>query len=236
MPEADAQIARNVAQIRARIADAAQRSGRPADAVTLIAVTKYVSQERVPPLLQAGLRDLGESRPQALWEKSAALPADISWHLVGHLQRNKVDRTLACASLVHSVDRLRLLQTMEDWAASRGQTVDALLEVNASGDQAKHGFTPAEMPQIIDALPQYPHVQIGGLMTMASLQGGLDAARRDFSQLRELRDKLQRLCPSGIRLTELSMGMSRDFEVGIEEGATMVRIGTALFASPDDRP
>jgi PLP dependent protein len=221
------QIAENAAQVRGRIADAAARSGRTASQITLVAVTKYVSAETVRPLVAAGCVDLGESRPQQLWEKAAAL-ADlpIRWHLIGHLQRNKVRRTLPLATMIHSVDSPQLLTAIDEECS---RPLPVLLEVNTSGESAKHGFQPEMIERSLGELTGCRNVAIRGLMCMASFDGGLEAARRDFAALRLLRDRLRRNCPPGMTLDELSMGMSGDFEVAIEEGATIVRVGSALF-------
>jgi len=222
-------IAENVACIRERIARAAQRSGRPSERITLVAVTKYVSAEMVRPLVAAGCRELGESRPQQLWEKAAAL-ADlpVRWHLVGHLQRNKVRRTLPLAAMIHSVDSRRLLAAIDKEASGKGP-IPLLLEVNISGEAAKHGFSPEEIEPLLAGLPSFGNASVRGLMCMAGLEGGEEAARRDFATLRRLRDGLRPACPPGVALDELSMGMSGDFEAAIEEGATIVRVGSALF-------
>ena len=227
MADPSAQIAENVARIRGRIADAARRSGRSADAVTLVAVTKYVSADTVRSLIEAGCRDLGESRPQSLWEKAAQL-ADlpIHWHLIGHLQRNKARRTLPLVALMHSVDSPRLLAAIEE---EHLPPLPILLEVHLSSEPTKSGFEPDEIEPILATAAEYRHVSIRGLMGMASLEGGLDVARREFAALRQLRDRLWNKCPPGVTLDELSMGMSGDFEAAIEEGATIVRIGSALF-------
>jgi len=229
----------NLADVRGRIADAAQRSGRAGEAVTLVAVTKYVGDEVIRQLVEGGCTDLGESRPQALWAKAAALAAFLSregqgrpavrWHLVGHLQRNKIEQTLEHVSLIHSADSLRLLQAIEAIAAQQGRRTAVLIEVNVSGDETKHGFSPAEVESLLPSLVMLKHVEIRGLMCMAAREGDLDVARRNFAELRGLRDRLADSAPPNISLAELSMGMSGDFEVAIEEGATMVRIGSALF-------
>jgi pyridoxal phosphate enzyme (YggS family) len=231
-------LGQNLANVRERIASAAARSGRKPEAIRLVGVTKYASVEVTRALVEAGLADLGESRPQALWDKAAAL-ADlpVRWHLVGHLQRNKVRRTLPLVSLMHSIDSRRLLTAIEQELAlvaeadgpTSVQPRSALLEVNISGDAAKHGFAPAEVGPLIAELLQLAHVRICGLMAMGALEGGTDRARRDFAALRELRDHLQPLAPAGVSLEELSMGMSDDYEVAIEEGATIVRVGSAMF-------
>jgi hypothetical protein len=256
MTDDAARIAENVAAIRRRIADAAARSGRAADAVTLVAVTKYVSADVARLLVEVGCHDLGESRPQQLWEKAdelAELP--IRWHLIGHLQRNKVRRTLPLLAMLHSVDRPRLLAAIEEELEAKGTEVVAatgslfteiatrqpppspscpaplsiLLEVNISGETAKSGFAPDEIEPLLAVAAEYRHVLIRGLMGMASLEGGLDVARREFVALRDLRDRLRPNCPPNVALDELSMGMSGDFDVAIEEGATIVRVGSALF-------
>ncbi len=228
-------LADRLAEVRQRIADAAQRSGRTAADIRLVAVTKYASAEAARALVQAGCRDLGESRPQELWHKAAQL-ADlpVRWHLVGHLQRNKVRRTLPLVRMIHSADSWRLLEALQREMASAEQASarqapDVLLEVNISGDAAKHGFAPGELPGVVARLDSLPDVPVRGLMGMASAEGGLATARRNFAALRELRDRLRSVCPRGTSLDELSMGMSGDFEVAIEEGATIVRIGSALF-------
>jgi pyridoxal phosphate enzyme (YggS family) len=227
MKDDAARIAENVARVRGRIADAAARSGRQASQITLVAVTKYVSAEMVRPLIAAGCIDLGESRPQQLWEKAAALTdVPVRWHLIGHLQRNKVRRTLPLVAMMHSVDSSRLLSAIEE---EQLDTLPVLLEVNISGEAAKSGLAPEVIEPFLATAAGYRHVAIRGLMGMAGLEGGLETARRDFAALRALRDRLRPRCPAGVTLDELSMGMSGDFEVAIEEGATIVRVGSALF-------
>ncbi len=226
-------IAENVADIRERIARAAQRSGRAAERIALVAVTKYVSAEMIRPLVAAGCLELGESRPQQFWEKAAAL-ADlpIRWHLIGHLQRNKVRRTLPLVAMIQSVDSQRLLVAIDE-EASEMDPIPILLEVNVSGESAKHGFSPDEIEPLLAELPNHANVSVRGLMCMAGFEGGPDEARRDFATLRQLRDRLRPACPPGVTLDELSMGMSGDFEEAIEEGATIVRVGSALFEGVD---
>jgi pyridoxal phosphate enzyme (YggS family) len=230
MHELARQIAENVAQVRGRIARAAAKSDRPADDVTLVAVTKYVGASPIRALVDAGCSLLGESRPQQLWEKAGAL-ADLPahWHMIGQLQRNKVRRTLPLVSMVQSVDSLRLVEAMDRIAGELSLRMPVLLEVNVSGEAAKHGFDPGALDSVLDQLAQHANVEVRGLMCMAGLGGGPDSARRDFARLRALRDRLRSVCPEGVRLDELSMGMSGDYEVAVEEGATIVRIGSALF-------
>jgi PLP dependent protein len=225
-------VAENLALVRDRVAAAAQRSGRTPEQVTLVAVTKYADDDSLGALVEAGCRDLGESRPQQLWQRAGAF-ADISirWHLIGHLQRNKVARTLPLVSLVHSCDSLRLAEAIEQGVAQQQlHAIPVLLEVNISGDPAKHGFKAEDVAPALIRLATLRHFQVRGLMAMAGRPDDPPAARADFRALRELRDRLNAACPAEIALEELSMGMSGDYEVAIEEGATIVRVGSALFA------
>jgi pyridoxal phosphate enzyme (YggS family) len=230
MSHLERRIAENLQRVRAQIAEAAARAGRRADEVRLVGVTKYVGVAETEALLAAGLRDLGESRPQELWRKAEALSRqDVQWHLIGHLQRNKVRRTLPLAPLIHSADSLRLLKAVHEEAESLDLTSQVLLEVNVSGEAAKHGLAPEDVEPLLPAVAALRRVQVAGLMTMASLSGGREQARRDFARLRESRDRLAPICPAEVSLSELSMGMSGDFDLAIEEGATVVRVGSALL-------
>ncbi len=230
-----ARLADNLADIRGRIAVSAAADGRRADDVRLVGVSKYVGLEVTAALIAAGCLDLGEARPQDLWAKAAALAnGDVRWHLIGHLQRNKVRRTLPLVHLFHAVDSLRLLAAVDETAAELGLTPQVLLEVNISDEAAKQGFSAEEMPAALAAAAQCSHIRVQGLMGMAPLEGGIVAAERAFARLRTLRDRLlERDCPAGVSLAELSMGMSGDFEAGIRHGATLVRVGSALFAGID---
>jgi pyridoxal phosphate enzyme (YggS family) len=225
----ETRLSQNLSEVRGRIGAAARRAGRaPAD-ISLVGVTKYAGPLVARKLFEAGLTAFGESRPQELWHKSEAL-ADlpIHWHLIGHLQRNKVRRTLPLVTLIHSVDSSRLFDEVSREGIAQGRTADVLLEVNISGDAAKHGLAPLEVEPLLAHAAVASGVKILGLMAMASLEGSNDRARRDFAALRELRDRLAPSCPPGVDLRELSMGMSGDYEVAIEEGATIVRVGSAL--------
>lgn len=257
-------IADNLRRVQERIARAAESVGRRADEIMLVGVTKYVGAQEAAELAAAGCTNLGESRPQELWKKAEALSpafsavsaeraagvipavhaAPIHWHLIGHLQRNKVARTLPLVSLIHSVDSERLLAAINEAALTlplllgEGQgdgvlneqrPVSILLEVNTSAESAKTGLAPAEVERLLAAAPNYPHVAIRGLMTMAALEGGHEVAARNFAALRRLRDHSKRNAPNCVELNELSMGMSDDFEVAIKEGATIVRIGSLIW-------
>ena len=223
-------IAENVARIRQRIAEAARRGGRSADEIALVAVTKYVGPEEIRAVVEAGCRQLGESRPQQFWDKAEAV-ADlpIRWHMIGQLQRNKIRRTLPLIEILESADNPRLIDAVDRIAGEQSLCVPLLLEVNISGEAAKHGFEPDRIEPYLEELAAYKNVEVRGLMGMAGLEGGPDVARRDFAALREIRDRLRTNCPEGICLDQLSMGMSRDFEIAIEQGATMVRVGSALY-------
>lgn len=223
-------IVDNLAQVRERIANAARRSGRDPQSVTLVAVTKYVGLEPARALVAAGCCDLGESRPQELWSKAEALTGEpVRWHLIGHLQRNKVRRTLPSVHWMHSGDSLKILNAVHDESQLVSRPTVVLLEVNISADPEKHGFSPEEIEPLLPALARLEGVQIRGLMAMAGRESDPDQVRREFAGVRALRDRLSRVCPPQVSLAELSLGMSADFETGIEEGATIVRVGSVLF-------
>lgn len=215
-----------LSNVRERIAAACARAGRPADAVRLVPVSKTVGPETTALLPALGCAELAENRPQALWAKAAAVPG-VSWHFVGHLQRNKIDRTLPLVSLLHSLDNTRLLEALDAECAKQGRTLDALIEVNISRESAKGGFAPDELPALAETIGRCPRVRVLGLMGMAAYSDDPEAARPAFAELRQLRDAMRDAW--GLPLPELSMGMSGDFEVGVEEGATLVRVGTTLF-------
>lgn len=223
-------LADNLARVRQTIEEAAGRSGRTADAITLVGVCKYFDAEMTRLVAECGLLDLGENRPQQLWDKGDAL-ADlpIRWHQIGHLQRNKVRRTLPYVELFHAADSLRILQTVDKEAERAADVQKVLLEVNVSGEEAKHGFSVVEMESVLEACGDLKSVQVCGLMAMAGRHSGLEGAAAEFAELRELRDKLMAVKPDNVELGELSMGMSRDYHIAIEQGATIVRVGSSLF-------
>ena len=224
------QIANNYQQVCERVERAANAAGRSAADITIVGVTKYVGQAETQALLDAGCRHLGESRPQSLWEKAAALGEDnIHWHMIGHLQRNKVRRTLPIVSLFHSLDSLRLAQELEAEAARLEQTVAVLAEVNVSGDATKQGLQASEVGEFLQQIATYEHLQIQGLMCMAAREGDEQTIASNFAALRTLRDDLTSQMAGEVDLSQLSMGMSGDFEIAIREGATIVRVGSVLF-------
>ncbi len=218
-------LAERVASVRGRIAAACARAGRTGE-VTLVAVSKSVSARVAAVMPALGVPDLGESRPQELWKKAAAIPT-ARFHLIGHLQRNKLDKTAGLCAILHAVDSERLLMALNEFGVKRGSPVPVLLEVNCSREEAKGGFTPEAFLALSDTLLSLDGVQVGGLMTMAAYSDDPEAARHTFVELRALRDALR--TRSGLPLPHLSMGMSGDFEVAVEEGATLVRVGSTLF-------
>ncbi len=224
----------NLDQVHSRIASAAQHSGREPQAVRLIAVTKYVDAATAAILVELGCLDLGESRPQLLWEKAATLncPA-VRWHQVGPLQRNKIRRTLPIVSLIHSIDSFHLAHAVDRIANELARTIDILLEVNVSNEASKQGLAAAQVEPALVEIAALPSVRVIGLMCMSGLQSNAPEKQREFASLRDLRDRLQRVVPQGNQLRELSMGMSDDFESAIAAGATMVRVGSILFADTE---
>ena len=212
-------IAANVAAVCRRMAAAAQRAGRDPASLTLIAITKTMPAAMVDAAIAAGVGDIGESYVQEGIDKHAQVAREARWHFVGHLQRNKASRALQTFTLIHGVDSVALGETLARHAAARGRPARILVEVNLGGEASKHGVAPADLPALLAALRD-PHLSVEGLMTVPPA-GSPDQARQWFSRLRALRDA------AGLR--ELSMGMTDDFEVAIEEGATIVRVGRAIF-------
>ncbi len=220
----------NLAHVRERIATAAERSGRAASEVKLVAVTKYVDHQLARALVEAGCHDLGEARPQELLAKAEALrDLPVRWHLIGHLQRNKARRVMPHVHLMHSGDSWRLLQELHEIGQSTGQVAEALLEINISGDEAKQGFAPHEVETLLPQIGTLSHLRIHGLMAMSGFHASLDEAHFQFELVRQLRDRLAAIAQPNTTFDELSMGMSEDLEAAIMAGATLVRVGSSLF-------
>jgi hypothetical protein len=223
-------LAENIRSVRDRISLAAARAGRAEAGVTLVAVTKRAPVDLARALVEQGELDLGENYPQELWSKAEAL-ADlpVRWHHIGHLQGNKARRTLPLVRMVHAVDSLKLLLSLDELAASLGlaDPPAVCLQVNTSSEPSKHGWTEEDVLRDSAAIAGVRHIPVVGLMTMAPLGTEGESARPYFAGLRELRDRLAR--ELGHELPHLSMGMSGDFEAAIGEGATLVRVGSALF-------
>jgi len=221
------QLAENVQRVRERMGKAAGRAGRPADDIVLLAVTKTIEPERVEQALEAGVTTFGESKMQEAKQKIPLVSSRARWHLIGHLQTNKARDAVDLFELIHSVDSVKLASEINRWAERAGKTQRILLEVNVSGEASKFGFKPDLMREAIGQISILPRIEMAGFMTIAPYAEEPEKARPHFRRLRELRKGARQRY--GLALPHLSMGMSHDFEVAIEEGATMVRIGTAIF-------
>lgn len=234
----------NLRRVRGRIAEACHRAGRQSEDVRLLAVTKSVEVDVIRVLIELGVTDLGENRVQQLTQHAAMIEETLkrrrvlepdrecrspAWHLVGHLQRNKIKAALRCAGTIHGVDSLRLAEDLSGEAQRRGVAVDAFLQVNVAGEKSKFGIPVGATGVLAEQIRSLPGLRLIGLMTIAPLVPDAEKVRSCFRRLREIAEDLrdQELVTPDFR--ELSMGMSNDFEVAIEEGATVVRIGSALF-------
>lgn len=219
-------------EIRSNIAAAEQRAGRPAGSTTLLAVSKTFPVSDIMLAYADGQRLFGENRLQEALTKIPAMPADCEWHIIGPLQRNKVRKALeAGVTLLQAVDSRKLAEAISRIAGELGITARILLEVNVDGEESKHGFTPSELQEEWDALAALPHLDIRGLMCIPAPTETPEGARPAFATLRRLADALRTRGP--LPLPELSMGMSHDYAVAVEEGATIVRVGSAIFGKRD---
>lgn len=247
-PELHQRLIHNVECVRAAIGHACARVGRPPDSVRLVAVTKYAPPPVIHALLAAGVADLGENQVQQLTARALTLGADLAgwpeppaaapagperrprWHMVGHLQRNKVKLLLPHARIVHSLDSERLARTLQELAERQNVNVDVFVEVNAAAEASKFGVAPAELEPLITVVRALPRLHLRGLMTMAPLDPEPERARPHFARLRALLEQLRSRGVAGPECVHLSMGMSQDYAVAVEEGATVVRVGSALYA------
>lgn len=228
-------LAKNLQIVRQEMADACKKAGKTPAEVTLVAVTKTVSQQTCNELVRLGCLDLAENRPQVLWEKSASVDPQVRWHFIGHLQRNKSPRTVPLLDTMHALDSLRLAEQMtKDSVPEKnlgGKKLRVLLELNITQDKTKTGLSPTEAQGVLEKYLATPlwqeRLDLCGLMGMSSLQGDIAQTHREFESIRLLRDRWQDVYQ--IRLPELSMGMSDDFQIAIQEGSTMVRIGSRLY-------
>lgn len=224
---------RNLAAVRARIAAACARVGRDPAGVRLLPVSKTVSEERIRQAYAAGCRELGENKVQEAQRKAEAMAdlADLRWSVIGHLQTNKA-RIVACfASEFQALDSLRVAEALDRRLQAEGRGLDVLVQVNTSGEASKFGLPPAEVAGFVRELPAFSALRVRGLMTLARLSADPAQVRPCFMLLRDLRERLRQEAPAGIAMDELSMGMSGDFELAIEEGATVVRVGQAIFGA-----
>ena len=224
-------IKEHLTEVKERIEQACIRSGRNPREVTLIAVSKTKPVPMLEEAYAAGARDFGENKVQEIAAKKPELPEDIRWHMIGHLQRNKVGQVLGKAVLIHSVDSLRLARQIETDAAKTGLDVDILLEVNVAREESKYGFMLEEVEDAIMTIKDFPHVHIKGLMTIAPFVENPEENRGIFKKLFEFAVDIGGKNIDNVTMSVLSMGMTGDYEVAIEEGATMVRVGTGIFGS-----
>lgn len=218
-------------EVEKKIQSACDRAGRNRSEVTLIAVSKT---KPIPVLQEAydlGVRVFGENKVQELTEKYEALPDDIQWHMIGHLQTNKVKYIIDKADLIHSVDSLKLAETIEKEAAKKGLTVRILVEVNVAEEESKFGLKIAEVIPFIEKIAAFPHIRVCGLMTIAPFVENPEENRPIFANLHKLSVDIEKKNIDNVNVSILSMGMTNDYEVAIEEGATMVRVGTGIFGA-----
>jgi pyridoxal phosphate enzyme (YggS family) len=222
-------FAENLASVRERIAGAAERAGRSASDITIVAVTKTLGPDTVEEALRGGIRDVGENRVQEFLEKSDRVSLDCRWHLVGHLQTNKVNKALGRFALIQSVDSIKIAQKLSRAGEERDITSDILIEVNTSGEASKHGFDPEETVDAFGEIFRLPALSVRGLMTVGPWVEDEAIVASAFGRLRKLKEEIEDSASGDLVLEHLSMGMSDDFEIAIREGSTMVRLGRILF-------
>jgi len=221
----------NIRRIREDIAEAALRSGREPSEVRLMAVTKTVDDDRIREAIEAGVDIMGENYIQEAKRKIATMDVGVKWHMIGHLQSNKAKYAVRLFDMIHSVDRLGLAAELDKRSAAAGRVTDILIEVNVSGEESKSGIRADEAPALVRGIARLDNLSIRGLMTMPPWFDNPEDARPYFVALRELRDRIAAEDIPGVEMRELSMGMSGDYRVAVEEGSTIVRIGTAIFGA-----
>jgi len=222
-------IAENVKNIHQRIATASRRVHRNPEEITIIAVTKTFGIEEIKEVVQAGIYDIGENYVQELRQKLEEVPdKKIKWHFIGHLQSNKIKYIVHWIHMIHAVDSLTLGEQLSKWSIKVNRALDILVEVNTTGEESKFGVSPDNTAKLVKDLSKLPNIHLKGLMTMGPFLPDPEDSRPAFRTLRQLKESLE---ADGLMLPVLSMGMTNDFEVAIEEGATMVRLGTAIFGS-----
>lgn len=222
-------IFENLGQVHKNIEAACARSGRDPKEVTLIAVSKTKPIEDLQEAYQCGERNFGENKVQEIMQKQPQMPSDARFHMIGHLQRNKVRQVLPLVSMIHSVDSLRLAREIQQEGERIGRTVDILLEVNVAGEESKFGFAPEEVLEILMKIHNFSHIRVCGLMTIAPFVENSEQNRPVFKKLFQLYVDIKRKNIDNVSMSVLSMGMTGDYEVAVEEGATMIRVGTGIF-------
>jgi len=232
-------ISDNIARVKQRISDVAARVGRNPNSITLMAVSKVVEPERIHQAYEAGIRVFGENRVQEFADKTSAVQdlAQAEWHLIGHLQSNKANKASGLFHAIDSVDSVRLAQKLDQAAQQAGKILPILIEVNVGGEDNKSGIAPGsrELEELLNSASSLQSLQVQGLMTIPPYTEDPEGARTYFRKLRDLRDQIAARKFPGIRMEVLSMGMSHDFEIAIEEGSTCIRVGTAIFGERPKR-
>ena len=226
-------LAENLKIVEEKICAACKRANRNRDEVTLIAVSKTKPVSMLNEVYHEGIRCFGENKVQELTEKYDRLPEDVRWHLIGHLQRNKVKYIIDKVELIHSVDSIRLAETIEQEAAKRNVIANILIEVNVAEEDSKFGLKVEEVLPIVEEIAKFPHIRIKGLMTIAPYVENPEENRNVFASLQKLSVDIAEKNIDNVSVEILSMGMTNDYEVAIEEGATMVRVGTGIFGERD---
>ncbi len=222
-------IQENLAEVEARIADACKRAGRSRDEVTLIAVSKTKPLEDLREAYAYGCRNFGENKVQELCDKIEQMPSDIRWHMIGHLQRNKVKYLIGKTACIHSVDSVRLAEQIETESAKKNVITDILVEVNVAQEESKFGIPLEQAESYVREFAGFPHIRVCGLMTIAPYTVNPEENRQFFSDLRKVYVDIKGKNIDNVNMSILSMGMTNDYEIAIEEGATMVRVGTGIF-------
>jgi len=222
-------ITENLKEVEEKIQKACLRSGRDPKEVTLIAVSKTKPISMIEEVYKEGIRDFGENKPQELREKYDSMSKDIKWHMIGHLQRNKIKYVIDKACMIHSVDSIRLAQAIEEEAAKKNRMIPILLEINIAREESKFGFMEEEIYDALEIISKLPHLKIEGLMTIAPFVENAEENRVHFKNLRKLYVDIKQKNIDNVNMCNLSMGMTGDYEIAIEEGATFVRVGTGIF-------
>ena len=222
-------LQKQLTYVKNEINDACLRGNRNREDVTLIAVSKTKPVETLQEAYDLGVRVFGENKVQELVDKYEVLPKDIHWHMIGHLQRNKVKYIIDKVDCIHSVESIRLAETIEKEAAKHERIIDVLVEVNVAGEDSKFGLSPEEVPAFVEEIAKFPHIRVKGLMTIAPFVENPEENRPIFKVLKELSVDIASKNIDNVSMNVLSMGMTNDYQVAIEEGATMVRVGTGIF-------
>ena len=222
-------IKENLIKLKEKIERAAERAGRDPKEIKLVAVSKTVPPSRILEAIEAGVSILGENRVQEADAKIEAIGHSVSWHLIGHLQSNKAKKAASLFEAIHSIDSVKIARKLDSYLEALGKKMEAFIQLNLGGEETKSGITEEELPTLLTEINKLSHLKVIGLMTIPPFLPNPEDVRPYFKRLRELRDEVNRKGIPGIHLSELSMGMSHDFEVAIEEGATFIRVGTAIF-------